>query len=195
MDILPFVRILAAPPPVDEEEDVERKARRELLDIEDDEGDWCLFSVDVKNSYGLPFEVHFERRQSGTKPAGATRLVPPGSTSRCVHTVTTGTLISLGFRIILPLKRLSLPLSLTSRAIPTLSDRQFVVSKSKLSESDLRIQRELFWYREELFNCIDARWREVQYTTSHSTLYLVCINCLSSRAEHGSASFHCVNNG
>lgn len=87
MDILPFVRILAAPPPVDEDEDVERKARRELLDIKDDEGDWCLFSVDVKNSYGLPFEVQFERRQSGTKPASATRLVPPGSTSRSVRTV------------------------------------------------------------------------------------------------------------
>jgi hypothetical protein len=194
MDILPFVRILAAPPPVDEEEEVERKARRELLDIED-EGDWCLFSVDVKNSYGLPFEVHFERRQSGTKPASATRLVPPGSTSRFVRTVTIETLFSPVFRIILPLKRLSLPLSLTSTAIPTLSDRQFVVSKSKLSEADVRIQRELFWYREELFNCIDARWREVQYTIPYLPSPLVCTNRLSSQAEHGSASFHCVNNG
>lgn len=92
MDILPFVRIQAAPPPEDEAEEGERKARRELLDIQDDEGDWCLFSVDVKNSYNLPFEVHFERRQGGTKPASATRLVPPGSTSRYVHSVIVETL-------------------------------------------------------------------------------------------------------
>jgi hypothetical protein len=173
MDILPFVRILAAPPPEDEEEEAERKARRKLLDIEDDEGDWCLFSVDVKNSYGLPFEVHFERRQSGTKPASATRLVTPGSTSRYIRTTTLGTLVSQVFRIILPLRRLSLPLSLISTPIPTLSDRQFVVSKSRLSEADLRMQRELFWYREELFKCVDARWREVQYLHLHLPLSLI----------------------
>ena len=66
------------------------------------------------------------------------------------------------YRIILPIKRFSLPESQTSVPIPTLSDRQFVVSKSKLTSIEEKRQRELFWYREELFKRIKARWREVQ---------------------------------
>ena len=45
--------------------------------------------------------------------------------------------------------------------IPTLSDRQFVLTKSNLSEPDQQLQRELFWYREELFNIVRGRWCEV----------------------------------
>lgn len=29
------------------------------------EAGWCLFSVEVRNTYGLPFEVSFERIQQG----------------------------------------------------------------------------------------------------------------------------------
>ena len=61
----------------------------------------------------------------------------------------------------LPIKRLLLPADLLSQPIPTLSDRQFVVSKEKLPAEQDRLQRELFWYREELFKCICGRWREV----------------------------------
>jgi trafficking protein particle complex subunit 9 len=31
----------------------------------DDTDDWCLFSVEVRNTYGLPFEVTFERTEGG----------------------------------------------------------------------------------------------------------------------------------
>jgi trafficking protein particle complex subunit 9 len=48
-----------------------------------------------------------------------------------------------------------------SKPIPTLSDRQFVVQKSQLSDNELKTQLELFWYREELFKCVHGRWREV----------------------------------
>lgn len=27
--------------------------------------DWCLFSIEVRNTYGLPFEVTFERMDKG----------------------------------------------------------------------------------------------------------------------------------
>lgn len=60
MDIIPF-RKVDAPLESDGEEE---RARRALLEVED-EGDWCLFSVDVRNVYGLPFEVTFERKQDG----------------------------------------------------------------------------------------------------------------------------------
>lgn len=42
-----------------------------------------------------------------------------------------------------------------------MSDRQFVVSKSSLSDAEDRTQRELFWYREELLDTIRGRWKEV----------------------------------
>ena len=42
-----------------------------------------------------------------------------------------------------------------------LSDRQFVVDKTKLSVAEYKLQRELFWYREELFKSVRGHWREV----------------------------------
>ena len=35
------------------------------LSPEDDAKLWCLFMIDVKNLYGQPFEVTFERVQDG----------------------------------------------------------------------------------------------------------------------------------
>jgi hypothetical protein len=35
-----------------------------LFDDVEEEG-WCLFSIDVRNTYGLPFEVTLERVQKG----------------------------------------------------------------------------------------------------------------------------------
>ncbi|KAG8733709.1 hypothetical protein FRC11_003864 [Ceratobasidium sp. 423] len=101
---------------------------------------WCLFMIDVKNLYGQPFEVTFERTQEGTDPASTTRLVAPGATSR----------------ITIPIRRLSLSPEQISRDVPTLSDRQFVVSKIGFTA----IQQELFWYRETLFDIVKGRWSE-----------------------------------
>lgn len=142
MDIFPFspIAVLSSE---DYEYDSEEKSRRNLLEVDSD-GDWCLFTVDVKNSYTLPFEVHFDRRQEGTEPVSCSRLVPPGSTCR----------------ITLPLRRISLSPEEITRPIPALTDRQFVVSKAEPSSGDQMVQRELFWYREALFNCITARWKE-----------------------------------
>jgi hypothetical protein len=50
-----------------------------------------------------------------------------------------------------------------AQAIPTLSDRQYVVTKSDLSQSEEKTQRELFWYREELLQYIRGNWQEVSY--------------------------------
>jgi hypothetical protein len=65
------------------------------------------------------------------------------------------------FRIVLPLRKLSLSADQISKPVPTLSDRQFVVDKSNLSSTEETIRRELFWYREELFKCVRGRWKEV----------------------------------
>ena len=63
--------------------------------------------------------------------------------------------------MVLPLKKIQLPEEITSQAIPMLSDRQFVVDKTKLSVVESKLQRELFWYREELFKSVHGHWREV----------------------------------
>lgn len=34
----------------------------------DDQASWCLFYVDVRNTYGTPFEISIERVQKGTSP-------------------------------------------------------------------------------------------------------------------------------
>ncbi|KAF7323014.1 hypothetical protein HMN09_00081100 [Mycena chlorophos] len=134
MDILPFSSY-----PSDLEESTDE-------DYRGNEAGWCLFSVEVRNTYGLPFDVSFERIQEGTGKQRSTTstTVSPGSTSRMV----------------IPIKKFTLSEAQISQPIPTLSDRQFVVTKSKLTKEQERAQRELFWYREELFKCIRGRWRE-----------------------------------
>lgn len=76
--------------------------------------------------------------------------------------------------MVLPLKEIQLPEEITSQAIPMLSDRQFVVDKTKLSSEEDKLQRELFWYREELLKCVNGHWREVRLcrlrVSSSSTL-------------------------
>ncbi|EAU88629.2 hypothetical protein CC1G_12021 [Coprinopsis cinerea okayama7 len=99
---------------------------------------------EVRNAYGLPFDVTFSRMEDGKAVASTTTTIPPGSMSR----------------IVLPIKKMILPESVTSQPIPTLSDRQFVVTKSGLTDVEQKLQRELFWYREELFKCVRGQWQE-----------------------------------
>ncbi|KAF8590613.1 hypothetical protein K439DRAFT_1382134 [Ramaria rubella] len=143
MDILPFSSV-AATRNVDNVSAEHDTWKRTLEGVKDEDGGWCLFTVDVRNTYGIPFEVTFELVEEAIPKSVTTRLVAPGSTSR----------------IIVPVKRFLLPESQTSIPIPTLSDRQFVVSKSSLTSREEKHQRELFWYREELFERVKGRWRE-----------------------------------
>lgn len=61
----------------------------------------------------------------------------------------------------MPVKRICLPKEVTEAAIPSLTQRQFVVSG--LASEDDKAQKELFWYREELLNELNATWKEVWY--------------------------------
>ncbi|KAG1756741.1 TRAPP II complex [Suillus paluster] len=138
---------LSLVPMVDVDYDIGHRASNSMTQIlpeVDDPAEWCLFAVDVRNTYGLPFEVTFEREQAGTESAAVSSTVPPGSMSR----------------IMLPVKKFRLSDDQISQPIPTLSDRQFVVGKSRLSIEEEQAQRELFWYREELLKIISARWKE-----------------------------------
>ena len=65
MDILPFSKDDFEPfADVDSMSNPLISSRRDVLQDAEEVG-WCLFAVDVRNTYGLPFEVTFERTQEG----------------------------------------------------------------------------------------------------------------------------------
>ncbi|KAM0753107.1 Trs120-domain-containing protein [Meredithblackwellia eburnea MCA 4105] len=115
------------------------------------DGDFCLISVDVMNAYGLPFEVSLEARElSGSdEEASASstnrQRLEPGATAR----------------LLVRLHRFTVSPECLASPIPSLAERQFVVSKIKTSEAEERQTRELFWYREELLKRLTATWNEV----------------------------------
>jgi hypothetical protein len=189
MDILPFSSAEAAQEihGLDGPDDKERESWKRLLEGVREDGEWCLFTVDVRNTYGMPFEVTFERGQEGQyahrNPIAFYSDNPAFPSDSCqVNNSPRGARVDLAVRslsadssmplncflcsIILPVKRFLLPESQTDKPIPTLSDRQFVVSKSKLTKREEKHQKELFWYREELFKRVKGRWREVRLSTS-----------------------------
>jgi len=60
MDILPF------PLNSSRNESASHGTRLQIDEYHtDDEGCWCLFSIKVRNTYGLPFQVSLERVQEG----------------------------------------------------------------------------------------------------------------------------------
>ena len=94
----------------------------------------------------------------------------------------------------MPLKKIQLPEDITSQAIPMLSDRQFVVDKTKLSTTENRLQRELFWYREELFKSVRGHWREVCRGSPLVVTYSFII-WRHRRLELGQGNYHSDSRG
>ena len=80
----------------------------------------------------------------------------------------------------LPVKRFSVPIQKASSPIPTLTGRQFVVSK--MGDAHEKATRELFWYREELLERLKATWKEV------SSKALLLINELLTGLRNRKAS-------
>jgi hypothetical protein len=68
---------------------------------------------------------------------------------------------ALTYRLILPIPRILIPPSDLLSPIPSLTDRQYVVDKSRKSASQLSAERELFWYRNALLDMLRASWVEV----------------------------------
>jgi len=95
----------------------------------------------------------------------------------------------------LPLQKIQLPEEVTSQAIPMLSDRQFVVEKTKLSSEEDKLQRELFWYREELFKGVRGHWREVRLISLDDLQSVGADMPGESRVEHGLVNYHLENSG
>lgn len=63
MDIISFASMTS--PLSAENLEEEERSRRALLSVDGDSSEWCLWSLDVRNLYGRPFEVIFDRNQEG----------------------------------------------------------------------------------------------------------------------------------
>ncbi|KAK8858467.1 hypothetical protein IAR55_002694 [Kwoniella newhampshirensis] len=122
----------------------EEQLRRALE--EESDANHCLLSLNVKNVYGVPFEVTLGRKGDDIESTAltCTRLVPPGATER----------------MILPIPRWVIAQGILSEPVPSLSERQYIVDKERKSAVQVLSEREKFWYREELLSLIHATWVE-----------------------------------
>jgi hypothetical protein len=63
-------------------------------------------------------------------------------------------------RLVIPIPRIYLSPEHLDKPIPSLSNRQYVVDKSRKSPNQLRTETELFWYRDALLNKLHCNWLE-----------------------------------
>ncbi|KAI5820096.1 TRAPP II complex [Pyronema omphalodes] len=117
--------------------------------IYDHPSEYCLMLLDVRNAWPHPLKIKmtikdaFESDESKTFTSDD--ILQAGHTSR----------------IILPVKRIFLQNPYAP--IPSISatQRQFVVSSTKISLEQERQSREAFWYREELLKRLRGVWEEL----------------------------------
>lgn len=104
-----------------------------------DAGDYCLLSLDLRNSWPSQIAVHLEDDDGIV----VDESILPGNTNR----------------VLMPVKRVYLEDPHAS--IPSLNpaqDRQFVVSSTKITPEMERANREAFWYREKMLGCFKGTW-------------------------------------
>lgn len=66
MDIIPFTSVMKLPDlKTSRHESSPINKWDDIFGPNEEAGDWCLFTVDVRNTYGMPFQVTFERSQDG----------------------------------------------------------------------------------------------------------------------------------
>jgi hypothetical protein len=63
-------------------------------------------------------------------------------------------------RLVIPIPRIYLSPEHLAQPIPSLSNRQYVVDKSRKSPNQLKAERELFWYRDTLLDKLHCTWLE-----------------------------------
>ena len=63
-------------------------------------------------------------------------------------------------RLVIPIPRIYLSPTQLAAPIPSLSNRQYVVDKSRKTALQLSKEKELFWYRNALLDMIHASWIE-----------------------------------
>ncbi|KAK6365630.1 hypothetical protein LTS17_011016 [Exophiala oligosperma] len=118
--------------------------------------DYCLLSLDLRNVWPKPLSIDIQAKRpdlDGTLAKdlwddafSVQEILQPGHINRVI--------------LLIPRLFIQDP----SAPIPNLdAQKQFVVSKSKLSPETEAASRESFWYREELIKCLRGTWKEEPY--------------------------------
>jgi hypothetical protein len=115
--------------------------------------DHCLLLLDLRNVWPNPLSISIQVRESSAKPMSP---MNPWRRAYTVHELLQPSHLS---RVVLLLPRVFIrdpcaPIPLIG------SQRQFVVSASKLSAEGEAANRETFWYREELLKYVRGTWRD-----------------------------------
>ncbi|KAA8895856.1 TRAPP II complex [Sphaerosporella brunnea] len=117
------------------------------IGVSDEQGEYCLMLMDLRNAWPQPLRVRLALSDAPHEPTAfeAEDILQAGHTSR----------------IILPVKRIFLKNPYAQIPSISASQRQFVVSTTKISVEQERQSREAFWYREELLKRIAGSWEEL----------------------------------
>ncbi|KAI7862240.1 TRAPP II complex [Spinellus fusiger] len=112
------------------------------------QSDYCLVTLDVRNTWTVPFNIEFTINNS---------------TENNPHTLHSVVTLQPGWtkRIMLPIKRLFLQPHLCVQPIPSFEpNKQFVVSQApKMPPEQERARLQMFWYSESLLQRVKAVWR------------------------------------
>jgi hypothetical protein len=113
-----------------------------------DKNPYCLLTLDVRNTWTIPFDLEFTVDNTDDQEAQQIKSVltiQPALTKR----------------IVLPLKKLFLTSEERLQAIPSFEpNKQFVVSQApKMPPEQERARLQMFWYREQLLSRITASWK------------------------------------
>lgn len=106
--------------------------------------EWCLLVLQVENPHTIPFQLIVEHFQDDEPLSSYKATISPGSNSS----------------VLLPIKRIWLSEEQCTSPVPAPTGRQFILRSPNTSKGDDR-ERELFWYREQLFASLRARWQDL----------------------------------
>lgn len=104
--------------------------------------DYCIMFLDLRNMHARDLDAIFKLRNEDAEP----------------FTVSVRLSSNEQMRIFLPFRKAQLSHQELSESIPSLSDRQFVVSSHGNGAAVEELNRHLFWYREALLARLDASW-------------------------------------
>ncbi|KIW97369.1 uncharacterized protein Z519_02761 [Cladophialophora bantiana CBS 173.52] len=123
------------------------------LQSQPDASRYCILSLDLRNVWPQPLHIELQARKSNSESLtgeqlwegaySVTETLQPGHVSRVI--------------LLVPRLFIQDP----HAPIPNLdTQKQFVVTASKLSVEAEATSRESFWYREELLKCLRGTWQE-----------------------------------
>lgn len=127
----------------------------------------CLLTLDLRNIHEHPVKICVnldeDEEQGSSISVDDTKGMLTTSASPEVHLAVTRTLApGQTASISVPLSKFNLPASTLSSPIPSLSSRQFIVSKVKMTPQEEASVKRRFWYRQALLSRLSASWTDVR---------------------------------